>query len=196
MQSLYSSVCLRCLPNVCYWFPLCVCSGCSSGVALATPANHRPASGSLHNIKYKQNNRVGDFYSGPHTHGASTTTTNISIFSSNTFLCLHLNRCWWKFKCNFAIAFVGGARGSVPVVFGSSSSIDNCMQRLVTRWPAVLQCCSADYGGPFLCDASPHRLVTSAADDPSVSQSVFTITENLEGPYYTRAFSWLVKSAY
>ena len=37
---------------------------------------------------------------------------------------------------------------------------------------------------------------TSAADDSSVSQSVFTITENLEGPYYTRAFSWLVKSAY
>ena len=147
MQSLYSSsVCLRCLPNVCYWFPLCVCSGCSSGVALATPANHRPASGSLHNIKYKQNNRVGDFYSGPHTHGASTTTTNISIFSSNTFLCLHLNRCWWKFKCNFAIAFVGGARSSVPavpVVFSSSSSIDNCMQQLVTRWPAVLQCFSA-----------------------------------------------------
>ena len=32
---------------------------------------------------------------------------------------------------------------------------------------------------------------TSAADDSSVSQSVFTITENLEGHYYPRAFSWL-----
>ena len=115
--------------------PPCLGPCCSSGAALAAPANHRPASSSRNNIKYKQNNRVGDFYSGPHTHGATTTTTNISIFSSNTFLCLHLNR--WKFKCNFAMPLLAEL-GAVSQLYLAPAN-----RQLHAWWHGGLQCCRA-----------------------------------------------------
>ena len=45
----------------------------------------------------------------------------------------------------------------------------------------------AEVGGGVSGGQSPHRVHTGAVDDPSVSKSVFTITEKAP----TRAFSWL-----
>ena len=44
----------------------------------------------------------------------------------------------------------------------------------------------AEVGGGVSGGQSPHRVHTRAVDDPSVSKSVFTITEKAP----TRAFSW------